>query len=97
MHLLDQVAIFLLLNLNFASWLLCYWSFAVLWGSLQYADHAWSIRDIRNGAWNLKVNSVIHWVFLHYHHHLAHHQHPYIPWIHLHKFVNETDETEQLK
>ena len=90
--LLFQVALFAVLKLSFLSWLLCYWSFAVMWGSLQYADHAWSVRDIRQGAWNLKVNKFIHWVFLHYHHHLAHHQHPYVPWLHLHKFVDSEKE-----
>ncbi len=85
---LFQLGLFYFLHLHFLSWLLCYWCFAVLWGSLQYADHAWSQRDIRNGAWNLKVNFFIHWVFLHYHHHLAHHQHPSIPWIHLRHFVD---------
>lgn len=83
-----QIGVFWLLNLNFLSWILCYWSFAVLWGSLQYADHAWSVRDIRNGAWNLKVNRLVHYIFLSYHHHLAHHQHPYVSWIHLKKFVD---------
>lgn len=86
--LLFQISLFLFLGLNFIGWLVCYWSFAVLWGSLQYADHAWSVRDIRNGAWNLKVNRYIQYIFLNYHHHLAHHQYPYVPWIHLARFVD---------
>ena len=79
-------------GLSFWAWLGCYWAFAINWGSLQYADHAWSKRDIRHGAWNLRVNKLVHWIFLHYHHHKAHHQNPQVPWIHLHKFVDFKEE-----
>lgn len=75
-----QAAAFYLLDLNFTSWLLCYWIFGMNWGGLQYADHAWSERDIRNGAWNLAVPKWVQAVFLNYHYHKAHHQHPQAPW-----------------
>lgn len=87
-----QVMMFYLLDLNLRSYFLCYGSFAILWSSLQYTDHAYSVRDIRNGAWNLKVNPITRAFFLNYHDHLAHHQHPNVPWIHLPKFVNQMDE-----
>lgn len=87
-----HVALAQVLGLSFWKWLGCYWAFAINWGSLQYADHAWTKRDIRHGAWNLRVNPVVHWIFLHYHHHKAHHQHPQVSWIHLHKFVDFTEE-----
>lgn len=83
-----QLGLFFLLGLTLKGWLLCYVSFAVLWSSLQYADHAYSAVDIRNGAWNLKVNPVTKAFFLNYHDHLAHHQHPHVPWIHLPKFID---------
>lgn len=85
--LIFQIAVFLILDLNFKGWFLCYASFALLWSSLQYSDHAYSTHDIRNGAWNLKVNPVTKIFFLNYHDHLAHHQYPHVPWIHLPKFV----------
>lgn len=75
-----QVAIFYFLKLNFGSWLLCYWIFGMNWGGLQYADHAWTERDIRHGAWNLAVPTWMQAVFLNYHFHQAHHQHPQAPW-----------------
>jgi fatty acid desaturase len=90
--LLVQLGLAWLLDLSFWKWLGCYWAFAINWGSLQYADHAWSPRDIRHGAWNLRVNPIVHWIFLHYHHHKAHHQHPQVSWIHLHRFVDPTEE-----
>ena len=83
-----QIALILLLDLNLAGWLACYAAYAVNWSSLQYADHAFSPLDVRNGAWNLRVNRVVQWLFLNYHHHLAHHQYPSVPWIHLPRYVN---------
>jgi fatty acid desaturase len=78
------------LDLSLTGWMCCYAAFAVNWSSLQYADHAWSPLDVRNGAWNLRVNPIVRAIFLNYHHHLAHHQYPWVPWIHLPKFVDET-------
>lgn len=69
-------------------WLLCYAAFGVNWSSLQYADHAWSELDVREGAWNLRVNRVVQALFLNYHHHKAHHQHPDVPWLYLGEHVN---------
>ena len=75
-----QMGLFIILDLNWLGWLSCYWSFALLWCSVQYATHAWSPRDIRNGAWNLQVSALTRALFLNYHYHLAHHQHPAAPW-----------------
>jgi fatty acid desaturase len=83
-----QVALVWVLDLSLLGWGICYAAFALNWCSLQYTDHAWTARDIRHGAWNLKVNKVVQYIFLNYHHHLAHHQYPKVPWIHLHRFVN---------
>lgn len=84
--------VFYSLNLSFSTWIICYWCFGINWGSLQYTDHAFSKRDIRNGAWNLKVNPIIRAFFLNYHYHLVHHRYPNLPWIHLHKFVSKDEE-----
>ena len=83
-----QAALFHVLNLNWMGWGLCYAAFAVNWSSLQYADHAWSPLDPVRGAWNLRVNPVVRWLFLNYHHHRAHHENPKIPWVHLPRFVD---------
>ncbi len=85
-----QAAMAWALDLSPAGWICCYAAFAVNWSSLQYADHAWSPLDVRNGAWNLRVNPLVQAIFLNYHHHLAHHQHPSVPWIHLPRFVDRT-------
>lgn len=86
-----QVALFLLLDLRAAGWLTCYAAFAMNWSSLQYTDHAFSPLDVRDGAWNLRVNRITRLLFLNYHHHLAHHRHPHVPWVHLGNFVEEHD------
>ena len=85
-----QVALFLLLDLSFWPTLACFWAFGMYWGSLQYADHAWSPRDIREGAWNLRVNPVTRFVFLNYHYHLVHHMRPRLPWLYLPRYVDHS-------
>lgn len=90
--ILFQLSIFYFFNFSFKGWILCYIGFAIQWSGLQYADHAYSARDIRNGAWNLKVSWFTQVMFLNYHHHLAHHQHPHVSWIHLGKFVDKNED-----
>jgi fatty acid desaturase len=91
LSMLIQATLVLALDLTPVGWGCCYAAFAVNWSALQYADHAWSPLDVRDGAWNLRVNSLVRILFLNYHYHLAHHQHPKVPWIHLPKFVDAAD------
>jgi fatty acid desaturase len=83
-----QLTMFVAFDLDLFAWLLCYAAFAFQWSSLQYADHAYSPLDIRDGAWNLRVNAFTRALFLNYHYHLAHHRYPFVPWIHLGRFVD---------
>ena len=78
-----QGALFYFLDLNLLAYFLCNTAFALHWSVLQYADHAWSARDVKNGAWNLKVLPPSRWMALNYHYHLAHHQQPQLPWYEL--------------
>jgi fatty acid desaturase len=84
-----QAMMFYWLDLNAYGMLACYGAFALHWSVLQYADHAWSARNTRDGAWNLKVLPPFRWVALNYHYHLAHHQHPQVPWYDLPKWVDQ--------
>jgi len=79
------------LDLDATAWLACYWAFGLNWSSLQYTDHAWSRRDPREGAWNLRFWPVTQALFLNYNLHLVHHRRPDIPWLHLPRFVQATD------
>lgn len=83
-----QCAIFLGLGLTLWGWVACYAAFGLNWSALQYADHAWSRLDVREGAWNLRVSAPVRWLFLNYHHHLAHHQNPGVPWVELGRYVD---------
>lgn len=87
-----QASIIFFFDIALSAWLCCYWLFGMNWGALQYTDHAFSKRDIRNGAWNLRVNPLSRLIFLNYHLHLAHHQYPFVPWIYLPKLVNKDEE-----
>lgn len=86
-----QTLLFYALRLNFTGWALCYAFFAFNWSSLQYADHAWTELDVKNGAWNLKVNRIVQYIFLNYHHHRVHHQDPSVPWLHLSKHIDPSE------
>jgi fatty acid desaturase len=86
-----QVAIWRVLDLGVAGTLACYWAFGIVWSTVQYTDHAWSPRDVTEGAWNLRVWPVFRAVFLNYNLHLVHHRRPDIPWIHLPRFVRPED------
>lgn len=87
--LVFQCALFYLLDLTLAGWLMCYLAFGFNWSALQYADHAFSPLDVTEGAWDLRVHPWVQAIFLNYHLHLAHHRHPSLPWIHLPRYVDE--------
>lgn len=78
-----QAALFYALDLDFFSWLCCYWAFGINWSSVQYTDHAGSPRDVIEGAWNLRFTKPSQFLFLNYNLHLAHHREPLVPWVHL--------------
>jgi fatty acid desaturase len=87
-----QTAMIALLDLTWTGWLACYWAFALNWSSLQYVDHAWSERDVHDGAWNLKVSPVTRALFLNYHYHLVHHRWPQIPWLYLPRHADPAEQ-----
>lgn len=84
-----HILVFLLLNLEFQSFLFMYLTHGFLWSSQNYVNHAFSPRDIINGAHNHRMNPIFRFLYLNFHLHLAHHQNPKIPWLHLKKFVDE--------
>ena len=79
------------LALDWTGWLACYWAFGINWSSLQYTDHAWSPRDVHEGAWNLRFWPLTQVIFLNYNLHLVHHRQPHIPWLDLPRFVRTSD------
>jgi fatty acid desaturase len=89
--ILVQAAIIYFLDLNWIGWLACYAAFGFNWSSLQYTDHAFSKRDVYEGAWNLRVNKVVQYIFLNYHHHKVHHLNPTISWLYLGDHIDEDE------
>jgi fatty acid desaturase len=86
-----QIALWWLLDLTWQGWLMCYWAFALHWSALQYVDHAFSPRDVVNGAWNMKVLPLTRALSLNYHYHLAHHRHPQASWVRLPDLIDPAD------
>ena len=58
-----------------------------VWSSQNYVNHAFSPRDIINGAHNLKMPLWLKPIYLNFNMHLAHHQNPHVPWLHLPSFI----------
>lgn len=89
-----QASLFLLLGVSLKGWAVCYAAFAFNWSSLQYADHAFSPLDVKNGAWNLRTHPVVRRLLLNYPLHRAHHQHPQASWVELPELVDPEEEPQ---
>lgn len=72
-----------LLELRLANTLVLYACFAVNWSTRQYVGHAFSKRDVIQGAWNLRHNRLMSLVLLHGEYDLNHHRRPDVSWYYL--------------
>lgn len=72
-----------LLHLQWTHTLVLYACFSVNWSTRQYVGHAFSKRDIIDGAWNLKHNRLMSWILLHGEYDKTHHRRPDVSWIYL--------------
>ena len=75
--------LFWLLDLHWKNTLLLYACFAFNWSTRQYIGHAFSKRDVVEGAWNLRHNRFMSALLLHGEYDLNHHRHPEISWYYL--------------
>ena len=82
-----QVFSLWLIGWDFTTWIIFYVIHGFIWSSQNYVNHAFSPRDIINGAHNLKMPKWLNIIYLHFNVHLIHHQNPQIPWIHLPKYI----------
>jgi fatty acid desaturase len=85
--ILFQAGVIVLLGLSLKAWLIMFGIHAFVWSSQNYVNHAFSPRDIIDGAHNLKMPLWLKPVYLNFNLHLAHHQNPRIPWTHLPRFI----------
>lgn len=74
------VAMFYLLDLQWSNLLVMYACFAFNWSTRQYVTHAFTPRDVVNGALNLRVSKAMSWLLLKGNWDLVHHQKPWLPW-----------------
>jgi len=77
------VALFWLLDLRWQAVLISYACFSFNWSTRQYVGHAFSRRDVVEGAWNLKHWPIMSYVLLHGEFDLNHHRRPEVPWLYL--------------
>ena len=76
-------ALFRFLDLRMIAVLVCYACFSLNWSTRQYVTHAFSERDVIDGAFNLRHNRLMDCVLLHGQWDLNHHRHPDISWYYL--------------
>lgn len=69
-----------LLDLDAGTLALFYGCFAFNWSTRQYVSHAYTPRDVINGALNLKVGRLMGAILLNGQWDLVHHQKPWLPW-----------------
>lgn len=76
-------SLFWLLHLDGLTTLVLYACFSFNWSTRQYIGHAFSRRDVIEGAWNLRHNRIMTWMLLHGEWDLNHHRRPEVPWYYL--------------
>lgn len=84
-------ALFLLLDLGWRNTLILYACFSLNWSTRQYIGHAFSHRDVVEGAWNLKAGAPMSWLLLHGEYDLNHHRHPEVSWYYLPRLTRPDD------
>jgi fatty acid desaturase len=72
-----------LFELQWLTLLVLYGCFSLNWSTRQYVGHAFSRRDIVEGAWNLRHNWLMSKILLHGECDLTHHRRPEVSWYYL--------------
>lgn len=76
-------ALFGIFHLRWQNTLILYGCFAFNWSTRQYIGHAFTKRDVIEGAWNLRHSRWMSALLLHGEYDLNHHRHPEISWYYL--------------
>jgi fatty acid desaturase len=85
-------ALFWLLHLRWQNTLILYACFSFNWSTRQYVGHAFTKRDIIDGAWNLRHNQLMSFLLLHSEYDLNHHRYPEISWYYLPRLTRPGEE-----
>lgn len=78
-----HTAIIWALHIPLRNYAFMYFGFGFMWSAMQYVHHYGTERHVTRGARNLRLWEPIDRLWLNHNWHLAHHEHPTIPWIHL--------------
>lgn len=84
-----HTSVFYFFKLHALPYAILYLVNGFIWSSQNFVNHAFSPRDIINGAHNHKMSGWLTYVYLNFNVHLAHHQNPKIPWYYLPKFIRK--------
>jgi fatty acid desaturase len=84
--ILFYVVLFWLFDLKLLNTLILFACFSFNWSTRQYVGHAFSRRDIVEGAWNLRHVPTMSWLLLNGELDLNHHRHPEVSWYYLPRF-----------
>jgi fatty acid desaturase len=87
--LLLFAGLFWLLALRWESVLIMYGCWAVNWSTRQYVSHAFTRRDIVEGALNLRTGRLMSALLLHMEWDLNHHRYPSVPWRYLPRIATD--------
>ena len=66
-----------------AHYLAMYAGFGFMWSAMQYVHHYGTERHVTRGARNLYIWGPLDLLWLNHNWHLAHHEQPSVPWVHL--------------
>ena len=72
-----------------------YAAFGFSWSAMQYVHHFGTVRDVKNGARNLRLFAPIDAIWLNHNWHLTHHRHPTVPWPHLPALAREEQQADR--
>ena len=72
-----------------------YFGFGFSWSAMQYVHHYGTQRHVLRGARNLWLLAPIDALWLHHNWHLAHHEHPTVPWIYLPAIGRESSDPQR--
>jgi len=78
-----HTSVLLALHIPILNYALMYFGFGFTWSAMQYVHHYGTERHVTRGARNLRVWEPVDRLWLNHNWHLAHHEHPTVPWVYL--------------
>jgi fatty acid desaturase len=90
-----HAAILYLFEISIVRYAIMYGVFGFMWSAMQYVHHFGTERHVTRGARNLFIFRPLDLLLLNHNWHLAHHEHPTVPWVHLPRLAEEDGKTDR--